>query len=61
MTTFDKVLHIVGLTAGGLVAVAATGGVALPGWLIAVAGIIAPIASGTAAAPAFLKKAPEVK
>ena len=48
MSTFDKVLHVVGLAAGGIAAVAATGGIALPGWLIAVAAVIAPIASGSA-------------
>jgi hypothetical protein len=50
MSKFDKILHVVGLAAGGLVAVAATGGVALPAWLIAVAGVVAPLASGSAAA-----------
>ena len=56
MSTFDKILHTVGLLAGGIVAVGASGGVALPAWLMVVAGIVAPVASGAAAAPAFMKK-----
>lgn len=61
MTTFDKVLHLVGLAAGGIVAIGATGGAAIPAWLMVVAGVLAPIASGVAAKPAFLTKKPDAK
>lgn len=56
MNKLDKGLHFIGLIAGGLVAVAASGGLALPAWLVAVSGVVA-YAAGATAAP-LMKKAP---
>lgn len=59
MSTFDKVMHVVGIVAGVIVTVGVSGGVAMPAWLIVAAGAIAPIASGVAASPLVKKPPPQ--
>ena len=41
MTNFDRILHLIGLAATGVVVTGASGGVAIPGWLMIAASVTA--------------------
>lgn len=57
MTTFDRVLNMVGVAASGILIAGLSGGISVPAWLlIACAGVQA--ATGATAAP-MLRKAPK--
>jgi len=62
MTNFDRILHLVGAAASGVVVLGASGGVAIPAWLMITAAAVS-FATGTVSNPAvkqpsiFLPKA----
>ena len=59
MSTIDRVLHLLGLAATGVVVTGASGGMAVPAWLMITASVVT-FVTGTAAGSALPKaKKPE--
>jgi len=52
MTNLDRILHLVGAAAGGVLVVGATGGAAIPVWLMVTAAVVQ-VATGMTSNPAI--------
>lgn len=50
MSNFDRIMHLLGTAAAGIVVVGGSGGVAVPGWLLITAGVVA-FATGATSGP----------